>query len=156
MTHITGYYGPTMIMGPNIIHSLTFHTTKRKHGPYGEEQGQQFSTKLSDGMIVGFHGRRGMFLDALGVHVLEGKVPPCLPPAPAPNAVKPNAASVPSLPSSSPLKSNKQVAPIVPSLAPPKPAKPKASSVTEADDSTQWSFKLGRKGLTDEVLSYML
>ncbi|TMW82310.1 hypothetical protein EJD97_006283 [Solanum chilense] len=150
LTHITGYYGPTMIMGPNIIHSLTFHTTKRKHGPYGEEQGQQFSTKLIDGMIIGFHGRKGMFLDALGVHVLEGKVAPCLPPAPAPNAVKPNAASVPSLPSSSPLKSNKQVAPIVPSLAPPKPAKPKASSVTEADDSTQWSFKLGRKGLTDE------
>ncbi|XP_049369323.1 jacalin-related lectin 3 isoform X1 [Solanum verrucosum] len=154
LTHITGYYGPTMIMGPNIIHSLTFHTTKGKHGPYGEEQGQQFSTKLKDGMIVGFHGRKGMFLHALGVHVLEGKVAPCLPPAPALNAVKPNAASVPSLHSSAPLKSNKQVAPIVPSLthsAPLKPAKPKASFVTEADDSTQWSFKLGRKGLTDET-----
>ncbi|XP_055807910.1 jacalin-related lectin 3 [Solanum dulcamara] len=152
LTHITGYYGPTMIMGPNIIQSLTFHTTKGKHGPYGEEKGQQFSTKLKDGMIVGFHGRKGLFLDALGVHVLEGKVVPCL--SPAPNSVKPNAASsVPSLPSPAPPKSIKQVAAIIPSLTPsaqPKPAKPKATSVTEVDDGTQWSFKLGRKGLTDE------
>lgn len=138
-----------MIMGPNIIQSLTFHTTKGKHGPYGEEQGQQFSTKLNEGMIVGFHGRKGLFLDALGVHVLEGKVVPCLPPAPAPNA-----ASLPSLPSPAPPKPIKQAAAIVPSLspsAPAKPVKPKATSVTEGDDSTQWSFKLGRKGLTDEV-----
>lgn len=146
-----------MIMGPNIIQSLTFHTTKGKHGPYGEEKGQKFSTKLKDGMIVGFHGRKGLFLDALGVHLLEGKVVPCL--SPAPNSVKPNAASsVPSLPSPAPPKSIKQVAAIVPSLTPsaqPKPAKPKATSVTEVDDSTQWSFKLGRKGLTDEVWNYV-
>ncbi|KAK4368711.1 hypothetical protein RND71_012503 [Anisodus tanguticus] len=155
LTHITGYYGPTMIMGPNIIQSLTFHTTKGKHGPYGEEQGQQFSTKLKEGMIVGLHGRKGLFLDALGVHVLEGKVVPCLPPAPAPNSIKPNAApSVPSLPSPAPPKSTKPVAATVPALpapAPPKPAKPKSASVTEADDSPQWSFKLGKKGHTEET-----
>ncbi|XP_060190992.1 jacalin-related lectin 3 isoform X1 [Lycium barbarum] len=155
LTHITGYYGPTMIMGPNIIQSLTFHTTKGKHGPYGEEQGQQFSTKLKEGMIVGFHGRKGLFLDALGVHVLEGKVVPCLPPAAAPNTIKPNAAaSVPSLASPVPPKSIKPVGATVPSLptpAPPKPAKPKAASVTEVDDSPQWSFKLGKKGLSEET-----
>ncbi|KAK4434556.1 Jacalin-related lectin 3 [Sesamum alatum] len=77
LTHLTGYHGPTMIMGPNVIKSLTFHTTKGKHGPYGEEQGEFFSTKLKEGsMIVGLHGRKGLFMDAIGVHVLEGKVLP--------------------------------------------------------------------------------
>ncbi|XP_057766040.1 jacalin-related lectin 3 [Salvia miltiorrhiza] len=74
LTHVTGYIGPAMIMGPNVMKSLTFHTTKGKYGPYGEEEGEFFSTKLQEGsMIVGFHGRRGLFLDAIGVHVLEGK-----------------------------------------------------------------------------------
>ncbi|WOG91987.1 hypothetical protein DCAR_0311243 [Daucus carota subsp. sativus] len=78
LTHITGYYGPTMVMGPNVIKSLTFHTTKSYYGPYGEEQGQPFSSNLKEGRIVGFHGRKGLFLDAIGVHVIEGKVLPKL------------------------------------------------------------------------------
>lgn len=75
LTHITGTYGPLMYMGPNVIRSLTFHTTKGKHGPFGEEQGQSFSHKI-EGKIVGFHGREGLFLDAIGVYVKEGKVTP--------------------------------------------------------------------------------
>ncbi|KAF8405295.1 hypothetical protein HHK36_010197 [Tetracentron sinense] len=74
LTHITGYYGPTMIMGPNVIKSLTFHTTKKKYGPFGDEQGTSFSSNLKEGMIVGFHGRKGWFIDSIGVHVLEGKL----------------------------------------------------------------------------------
>ncbi|KAK6938882.1 Jacalin-like lectin domain [Dillenia turbinata] len=87
LTHITGFYGSTtMLMGPTIIKSLTFHTTKGKHGPFGEEQGTPFSTNLKEGKIVGFHGRKGLLLDALGVHVIEGKVRP----APGPSdALKP-------------------------------------------------------------------
>ncbi|KAL8153919.1 hypothetical protein V2J09_011679 [Rumex salicifolius] len=82
LTHITGYYGPAMVYGPNTVQSLTFHTTKGKHGPYGEEQGTAFSTNLKEGRIVGFHGRRGLFVDAIGVHVAEGKVtPPTRPPS---------------------------------------------------------------------------
>lgn len=65
-----------MYMGPNIIKSLTFYTNKGKHGPYGEEQGPSFSNKMDAGKIVGFHGREGFFLDAIGVHVLEGQVKP--------------------------------------------------------------------------------
>ena len=61
-------------MGPNVIKSLTFHTTKGRHGPFGEEQGTAFSSKLKEGKIVGFHGKKGLFLDAIGVHVIEGKV----------------------------------------------------------------------------------
>lgn len=75
LTHVTGYYGPAMMMGPNVIKSLSFHTTKDKYGPYGEEQGDFFTTKIKEGpTVVGFHGRKGLFLDAVGVHVLEGKI----------------------------------------------------------------------------------
>lgn len=81
LTHITGFYGTSML-GPTIIRSLTFHTTKGKHGPFGEEQGVPFTTKLKEGMIVGFHGRKGLFLDAMGVRVKEGKVTPQIRPPP--------------------------------------------------------------------------
>ncbi|KAL9673938.1 hypothetical protein QQ045_030202 [Rhodiola kirilowii] len=84
LTYITGYYGPAMIKGPVVIKSITFHTTKTKHGPFGEEQGTKFSTNLREGKIVGFHGRKGLYIDAIGVHVLEGKViPPLRPQTPA-------------------------------------------------------------------------
>lgn len=74
LTHISGYYGSMMYMGPSAIRSLTFHTTKRVYGPFGDEHGSYFTTKLKEGKVVGIHGRKGFFLDALGVHVIEGKV----------------------------------------------------------------------------------
>ncbi|KAI4316863.1 hypothetical protein L6164_024803 [Bauhinia variegata] len=74
LTHITGYYGPLMYMGPAVIKSLTFYTTKRIYGPYGDEQGNHFTTRVKEGKVVGIHGRKGLFLDALGVHVVEGKI----------------------------------------------------------------------------------
>ncbi|RDX69341.1 Jacalin-related lectin 3, partial [Mucuna pruriens] len=74
LTHISGYYGSLMYMGPAIIRSLTFHTTKRSYGPLGDEYGTYFTTKLKEGKVVGIHGRNGLFLDALGVHAIEGKV----------------------------------------------------------------------------------
>lgn len=74
LTHVTGYFGTTMIMGPTAVKSLTFHTTKRDYGPYGDEEGTFFSSLLVDGKVVGFHGRSGWFVDSIGVHVLEGKV----------------------------------------------------------------------------------
>ncbi|CAN1824121.1 Jacalin-related lectin 3, partial [Linum perenne] len=76
LTHITGTYGPLMHMGPNIVKSLTFFTNKGKHGPFGEEHGPSFFSKVNEGRIVGFHGREGLFLDAIGVHVKEGIVNP--------------------------------------------------------------------------------
>ncbi|XP_043713347.1 jacalin-related lectin 3 [Telopea speciosissima] len=82
LTHISGYFGPAMIMGPNVIKSLTFHTTKKKYGPFGDEQGTFFSSNLKEGMVVGFHGRKGWFIDGIGVHVLEGKLSLPQPPPP--------------------------------------------------------------------------
>lgn len=72
LTHISGYYGTTFMMGPTAIKSLTFHTTKKKYGPFGDEQGSYFSSNMKPGMIVGFHGRKGWYIDSIGVHVLEG------------------------------------------------------------------------------------
>ncbi|XP_043709001.1 jacalin-related lectin 3-like, partial [Telopea speciosissima] len=72
LTHISGYYGSTIFMGPTVVKSLTFHTTKRKYGPFGDEQGISFSSGSKQGKIVGFHGSKGWFVDSIGVHVLEG------------------------------------------------------------------------------------
>ncbi|ERN01274.1 jacalin-related lectin 3 isoform X1 [Amborella trichopoda] len=69
LTYITGNYGAAFLMGPMVIKSLTFHTTKGQYGPYGDQQGMSFSSQSVAGRIVGFHGRSGWYLDAIGVHV---------------------------------------------------------------------------------------
>ncbi|KAF7816113.1 jacalin-related lectin 3-like [Senna tora] len=96
LTHITGYCGPLMYMGPVVIKSLTFYTNKRSYGPYGDEQGTYFTTKLKEGKVVGIHGRQGLFLDAIGVHVIEGKVitPVSSTPPPPSKAVVPKEPSI--------------------------------------------------------------
>lgn len=121
LTHVTGYVGAAMMMGPSVIRSLTFHTTKGKYGPYGEEEGEFFSTKLKEGsMIVGFHGRKGLFLDAIGVHVLEGKVSP------------------------SSTSHNKTTA-ALPNSASKKPSNQTALVPYRADSSSEWPFKIGKR-----------
>ncbi|KAJ7966807.1 Jacalin-related lectin like [Quillaja saponaria] len=72
LTQISGYYGSMILRGPTIIKSLTFYTNKKKYGPFGDEQGIPFSSGSKDGIIVGFHGRKGWFIDGIGVHVIEG------------------------------------------------------------------------------------
>lgn len=86
LTHIAGYYGTTLVMGPTAVKCITFHTTKGKYGPFGEEQGMPFSSKKGEGMIVGFHGRKGWFIDGIGVHLLEGKIALPMPPPPPTNS----------------------------------------------------------------------
>ena len=54
------------------ITSITFHTNKTIHGPYGEESGAgytYFTSTASPGKVVGFHGRNDGFLSAIGVHM---------------------------------------------------------------------------------------
>lgn len=57
-----------------MVKSLTFYTNKKKYGPFGDEQGIPFSSG-QNGIVVGFHGRKGWFVDSIGVHVLvlDGK-----------------------------------------------------------------------------------
>jgi hypothetical protein len=67
---ISGTYGP-FDGHAGIMRSLTFVTNVGKHGPFGEpRQGMPFSVPLQNGArVVGFFGRSGSLLDALGVYV---------------------------------------------------------------------------------------
>ncbi|XP_026444839.1 jacalin-related lectin 3-like [Papaver somniferum] len=70
LTCITGYYGA--VVGEEtvqVIKSLTFYTTRGKYGPYGVEAGTFFSSTMTEGKVVGFHGRCSSYLDAIGVHM---------------------------------------------------------------------------------------
>ncbi|KAK4387494.1 Jacalin-related lectin 3 [Sesamum angolense] len=174
LTHLTGYHAPTMIMGPDVIKSLTFHTTKGKYGPYGEEQGEFFSTKLKEGsMIVGFHGRKGLFVDAVGVHVLEGKVVPASSAkmkdavvSPTSNTkttaavVSPTTNTKTTAAVASPTNNTKTTAVVVSptsntktsaSSSPSKSSYQTAVSANKADNS-QWHFKVGKRGQTEEAV----
>lgn len=71
LTSVCGYHGP--VTGNDqgkggVIRSLTFYTNKAKYGPYGEETGTSFASSKAEGKIVGFHGRSGCYLNAIGVH----------------------------------------------------------------------------------------
>ncbi|KAJ9560891.1 hypothetical protein OSB04_006051 [Centaurea solstitialis] len=74
LTQISGFYGPVGgYDGLEAIKSITFITNKTIYGPYGEEQGDgytYFTSTISPGKVVGFHGRKSNgFLTAIGVHM---------------------------------------------------------------------------------------
>lgn len=51
------------------ITSLTFVTNARSYGPFGNGRGTPFHIPIqSNDCIVGFFGRSGKFLDAIGVY----------------------------------------------------------------------------------------
>ncbi|EXB62068.1 hypothetical protein L484_002392 [Morus notabilis] len=53
-----------------VIQSLTFETNLRTYGPYGPKQGgTAFSLPIKKGLIVGFSGRTGELLDAIGLNL---------------------------------------------------------------------------------------
>lgn len=70
LTCISGYYG---YVGKDerqqVIKSLTLHTSRGKFGPFGEEIGTFFTSTITEGKVVGFHGRSSLYLDAIGVHM---------------------------------------------------------------------------------------
>ncbi|XP_072986963.1 protein GOS9-like [Typha latifolia] len=68
LTSISGYYGDFASI--NVVRSLTFGTNlSSTYGPYGVEEGTPFSAPLEEGQIVGFFGRSGALLDAIGVYL---------------------------------------------------------------------------------------
>ncbi|MFS7911627.1 putative jacalin-like lectin domain-containing protein [Helianthus anomalus] len=73
ITGISGFYGPVKgYNGLEAIASISFHTNKMIHGPFGEERGAAyvyFCSTPSPGKVVGFHGRNNGFLGAIGVHM---------------------------------------------------------------------------------------
>jgi hypothetical protein len=59
--------------GVTIVTTLTFGTNLKTYGPFGTQQSNPttfvVSTKANQS-VVGFFGRSGIFLDAMGVYVL--------------------------------------------------------------------------------------
>uniref|UniRef100_A0ACD5TSV4 Uncharacterized protein n=1 Tax=Avena sativa TaxID=4498 RepID=A0ACD5TSV4_AVESA len=51
------------------VRSLTLISNQRIFGPYGTEEGVPFELPAAGGRIIGFHGRSGNFLDAIGTYV---------------------------------------------------------------------------------------
>ncbi|KAI8013191.1 hypothetical protein LOK49_LG05G03639 [Camellia lanceoleosa] len=67
---IEGYHGAVEGRdGSEAITCITFHTNMREYGPFREEVGTYFSSTLYGGKVVGFSGRSGSYLNAIGVHV---------------------------------------------------------------------------------------
>lgn len=69
LTCLHGYYGSLHERGSVFVRSLTFQSNKRTYGPYGVQQGTYFTLPISSGKVVGFHGKSGWYLDAIGVYV---------------------------------------------------------------------------------------
>uniref|UniRef100_M0ZW97 Agglutinin isoform n=1 Tax=Solanum tuberosum TaxID=4113 RepID=M0ZW97_SOLTU len=67
---IEGYYSLVKENGGlDTLRQIAFYTNKGKYGPYGIEIGTYFSSSAARGKIVGFHGKSGVFLNAIGVHM---------------------------------------------------------------------------------------
>jgi hypothetical protein len=49
-----------------VIRSLAFSSNKRTFGPFGVEEGTPFTLSMDGASIVGFKGRGGWYLDAIG------------------------------------------------------------------------------------------
>ena len=55
--------------GSPVIRSLEFRTNQRAYGPFGVAEGTPFTFPVDGGVIVGFCGRSGWQLDAVGLYV---------------------------------------------------------------------------------------
>jgi hypothetical protein len=65
---VSGSIGPFGSL-EKVITSLTFVTNARSYGPFGEGQGIHFHIPMhNNGCIVGFFGRAGQYLHAIGVY----------------------------------------------------------------------------------------
>ncbi|XP_078150668.1 mannose/glucose-specific lectin-like [Carex rostrata] len=69
ITSVKGHYGEFNFNKWVVVKSLKFETNLGSYGPYGDENGVPFELSANGGQIIGFHGRPGEYLDALGVYV---------------------------------------------------------------------------------------
>ncbi|KAG9148066.1 hypothetical protein Leryth_003643 [Lithospermum erythrorhizon] len=67
LTGISGTIGT--YHGDETVKSLAFHTNVTTYGPFGRGRGGTFTLPVEDGVIVGFHGRSGPFLNAIGLYI---------------------------------------------------------------------------------------
>ncbi|XP_072955079.1 salt stress-induced protein-like [Typha angustifolia] len=70
LTAMSGTHGPYTSSIADCIRSLKFETNLKTLGPYGDQtQGTPFTIPVSSGRIVGFFGRSGDLLDAIGLYL---------------------------------------------------------------------------------------
>ncbi|KAF4379650.1 hypothetical protein F8388_023667 [Cannabis sativa] len=67
LTSISGTYGKYLHF--KLITSISFITNLKTYGPFGGETGTAFSLSIQDGVVVGFHGKSGDFVDSIGIYV---------------------------------------------------------------------------------------
>ncbi|XP_019259608.1 PREDICTED: uncharacterized protein LOC109237713 isoform X3 [Nicotiana attenuata] len=90
--YLTGIKGTFRRCGIHlVINSLCFITNVKNYGPFGSEDGgTPFSVVMKEGgAIVGFHGRSGAYLDAIGVY-LQKLTPPASAQEPEDETIEPN------------------------------------------------------------------
>lgn len=70
LTKVSGTIGAFVHPPGIVVTSLTLVTNAHSYGPFGRGGGTPFNTPMqSNGGIVGFFGRAGWFVDAIGVYV---------------------------------------------------------------------------------------
>uniref|UniRef100_A0ACD5U0T0 Uncharacterized protein n=1 Tax=Avena sativa TaxID=4498 RepID=A0ACD5U0T0_AVESA len=71
LTAVSGRYGPVAPGGSPVIRSLAFRTERAAYGPFGAAAGEgtPLEFAVEGGVIVGFFGRSGWQLDAVGMYV---------------------------------------------------------------------------------------
>lgn len=69
LTTVSGHYAPIAPGGSPVIRSLAFRTNQGAYGPFGVAEGTPFEFPVDGGVIVGFCGRSGWQLDAVGLYV---------------------------------------------------------------------------------------
>ncbi|XP_015572833.1 jacalin-related lectin 19 [Ricinus communis] len=62
----SGNYCPVVYGGSPVIRSITFKSNRRTFGPFGIEEGTPFTLSMDGRRVVGFTGRSGWYLDAIG------------------------------------------------------------------------------------------
>ncbi|KAE8789343.1 jacalin-related lectin 3-like [Hordeum vulgare] len=69
--NVTKLFGTTgEFQGDTVVTSLTFVTNVATYGPFGKAKGTPFIIPKEDGdNVVGFFGRAGSLVNALGVYV---------------------------------------------------------------------------------------
>ncbi|KAG6390557.1 hypothetical protein SASPL_148295 [Salvia splendens] len=78
-TAVWGHYAPVVHGGSPVIRSLTFRTNRRTLGVFGVEEGTPFSLPMEGGQIVGFKGKCGWYVDAIGFHIAKVKTAKAVP-----------------------------------------------------------------------------
>lgn len=68
LKEVSRTFGP--YEGSTVIRSINFITNKQTYGPFGRQEGTPFSVPAqNNSSVVGFFGRSGKYINAVGVYV---------------------------------------------------------------------------------------